>query len=555
MPLSKGSNRLWLLSGLLLLVTSDALAYRGTFEARQIDRRLIPRLNRRDATVSAGNETVGNIGNSQYVSNITIGGVTFNVILDTGSSDLWVTGSVPNATSLNADGSIAYAIGNAGGPILSAQVDFSDFTVQKQAFMQVNDTTSFGALASIGVTGLAGLGPGFSSVIKNKVGSAGDTLLDNIFQACICAHCPLNRTTSNFVTFLLNRRLKSDNGTTHGEFTISEVLPGYDEVLSEPKLPVNELKGSDKLNQHWTTVLDAITGPDGKNISLGSIVDGTPKGKLVTILDSGFTLPQVPRKVSDAIYGRVNGANYSVDDGLWLIPCGQELNISIVFGGVKFFIHPLDTSSSEFGYKFSDGTEACAGAFQPISTAFSLGGQYDAVMGQSFLRNAYTLLNWGDFVDETSAARGTPYVQMEPMTGQAQAHKEFVADRLGGVDTTGDSKWKLSNTQKSSPVSKGERVQHIVGFAERNKIIIGVCAGIGLLIIVALICLCCCRRRRSRKAGAGRSMLPANRIDLNRLSGEGRYRSMKDPRSVPHTHSAGSNKHDDPFSDMTPVRH
>ncbi|SRR5258707_5261202 len=80
------------------------------------------------------------------------------------------------------------------------------------------------------------------------------------------------------------------------------------------------------------------------------------------------------------------------------------------------------------------------------------------------VRNAYTLLNWGDFVDQTSAARGTPYIQMEPMTGQSQAHKEFVAARLGGVDTTGDPQWKLSSHQQSSPVSKGERVQHIEAF-------------------------------------------------------------------------------------------
>src|SRR5258708_2823727 len=52
------------------------------------------------------------------------------------------------------------------------------------SLVQVSNTQSFGALSSVGITGLAGLGPGFSSVIKGKVGSAGDTLLDNIFQVC-----------------------------------------------------------------------------------------------------------------------------------------------------------------------------------------------------------------------------------------------------------------------------------------------------------------------------------------------------------------------------------
>ena len=67
----------------VLLVPLDTLAYRGTFQTRQIDRRLIPSLNRRNAIVSAGNETIGNIGNVQYVANITVGGSPFIVILGT----------------------------------------------------------------------------------------------------------------------------------------------------------------------------------------------------------------------------------------------------------------------------------------------------------------------------------------------------------------------------------------------------------------------------------------------------------------------------------------
>jgi len=152
-------------------------------------------------------------------------------------------------------------------------------------------------------------------------------------------------------------------------------------------------------------------------------------------------------------------------------------------------------------------------------------------MGQSFLRNAYTLLNLGDFVDDTSATRGAPFVQFEPLTNPTQAHKEFVTVRLGGVDTTGDSQWKLSSHQQSSPVSKGERIQHIEGFAIRNEITIAVCVGVVIILAFVFFCL---RQRRSRNAAKSRSMLPANTIDLNRLGGgAGSYRQVEDPRSVP----------------------
>jgi hypothetical protein len=102
-----------------------------------------------------------------------------------------------------------------------------------------------------------------------------------------------------------------------------------------------------QIDQHWAALLDEIIGPDGQPIRLDSIVDHTPDGELVAVLDTGFTLPQVPRAVSDAIYGRVQGAEYSTKYGWWLIPCAQELNISFVFGGVTFPVHPLDTSSCE----------------------------------------------------------------------------------------------------------------------------------------------------------------------------------------------------------------
>ncbi|KAF9507093.1 hypothetical protein BS47DRAFT_1266993, partial [Hydnum rufescens UP504] len=400
---------------------------------------------------------IGNIGNSQYIANLTIGGAAFKPESSDFriSSDLWVDGTVPNSSDTGISASISYAIGTAAGNIHTAQANFSDFSVASQAYLQVTDSKSFGALASEGISGLAGLGPGFSSVIRNAAGTKGDTLLDNIFQ--------LNKTTSNFITFLLSRN-GDPTDTDQGEFTISQVVAGHENITNQPHLPVNELSGSNRLNQHWTTLLDHIIGPDGKNIPLSSIVDDTPSGQLVTILDSGFTFPQVPRKVSDAIYGRVQGANYSVQQGMWFIPCGQELNISVVMGGVTFPIHPLDTSSSDFGFKFADGTLACAGTFQPISTAFSLGGDFDAVLGQSFLRNAYTLLNWGDFVDDTSAARGQPFIQLQPLTSQTQAHQDFVNVRLNGVDTTGSSQYKLLSQGKSSPLASGERVQHIEGF-------------------------------------------------------------------------------------------
>lgn len=80
------------------------------------------------------------------------------------------------------------------------------------------------------------------------------------------------------------------------------------------------------------------------------------------------------------------------------------------------------------------------------------------------VRNTYSYLNWGDFVDETSAARDHPYVQLLPITDKAAAHDDFVKTRLGGIDTTSDPKYALLKDGQKSPISRGERVQHIEGF-------------------------------------------------------------------------------------------
>ena len=71
---------------------------------------------------------------------------------------------------------------------------------------------------------------------------------------------------------------------------------------------------------------------------------------------------QVPREVSDAIYGRVKGAVYDSDKEWWTVPCGQMLNISFNFGGKNYPVHPLDTVDDNFNYRDAQGNRMCIGA-------------------------------------------------------------------------------------------------------------------------------------------------------------------------------------------------
>ena len=75
-----------------------------------------------------------------------------------------------------------------------------------------------------------------------------------------------------------------------------------------------------------------------------------------------FTLSQVPRTISDAIYGRVQGAVFDSKNQWWTVPCGQYLNVSFNFGGHNYPIHPLDLVDDNLGLTDSTGQKVCLGA-------------------------------------------------------------------------------------------------------------------------------------------------------------------------------------------------
>jgi hypothetical protein len=82
----------------------------------------------------------------------------------------------------------------------------------------VKDTSTFTTdISTQGYDGLIGLGPNSGSVIRKKLDKEprADTVLTRIFQQ--------NKTTNNFVTYLLDR-VNDPTDPFTGLFTISEVI-------------------------------------------------------------------------------------------------------------------------------------------------------------------------------------------------------------------------------------------------------------------------------------------------------------------------------------------
>jgi len=304
-----------------------------------------------------------------------------------------------------------------------------------------------------------------------------------------------------------------------------------------------------------------IIGPDGQPIQIDSVVPSAPDGELVAVFDSGFTFSQVPRDVADAIYGRVQGAQYDEQNQYWTVPCGQYLNVSLNFGGTNYPVHPLDTVDDNFHITNPSGNSACIGTFQPITTAFSMLGHYDMILGMNFLRNVYTLLDYGDWTGSNS--RDKPFIQLMSITSVQNAKQDFIQVRLSGKDTTGDSRFTLlpASQMQHSPVSEEEKKRKYQEWIlSRWPYIFTGCFIFVLLMIGLCIWRCCCRRGKDgrrrctccckrdkkgrtsqlEKGGLGNVGKPSTIHNLGRAKGEGilsTYIPLEDQQGYDHKSS------------------
>ncbi|KAI0645685.1 aspartic peptidase domain-containing protein [Trametes meyenii] len=374
-----------------------------------------------------------NSGDLQYYMNVTLGGREFRVLVDSGSADLWVAGEVPESESTSHTATIRYNDGTIQGEVRSATLGIEGYTIAEQAYI----TQAVDATHSDG-EGILGLGPSrLSSILGAMAGPAGDPPLDRLFKQ--------TPSLPSYISILLGRSNDPDS-TVPGQLTIGEVLPQYNDVTSSPQLPIERVDW----NQHWMAALDkgGIIGPDGQPVK------ASVNKRLKVIFDSGYTLPQVPKAVADAIYSRVPGAKYvnisATATPVWTLPCSVELNITFKFAGVSYPVHPLDTVMDDLQGPLDDsGKPSCVGAFQPLSSK----QPYDIVLGMAFLRNAYVLMNFGDFVDGALTKVGEPFVQLRSLTEPSEAHEDFVQQRLAGNDTTGFQKLLPPSEEDDTPVT------------------------------------------------------------------------------------------------------
>ncbi|KAJ7183420.1 aspartic peptidase domain-containing protein [Mycena filopes] len=304
------------------------------------------------------NNNLINTKNQRYSTNITIAGTVVNVLIDTGSTDLWVAppGGVAKFADTGLSTTIRYGTGAnfVAGDIGVNEFQVDGHTIPAQAYLFATSSAGEESDFSAGHFGIWGLGfntAGSSQVndavqtSKGASSTAGQSVLANIFAQ--------NPTGSDYIGISLSRTGDLE-GTADASLTISEYDADYEAVAGAPRVPQTPA-GSGA----WTVVLDGFS-VGGKKIRWPTTLPTVaPAGKNIVLLDTGTTNILMPAAQINAIYSAIPGAvlapasqniplvQFSTTADVWVVPCTAQVDIVATFGGQDFPLHPLDVTDMQ----------------------------------------------------------------------------------------------------------------------------------------------------------------------------------------------------------------
>ncbi|KAG1817061.1 aspartic peptidase domain-containing protein [Suillus subaureus] len=315
---------------------------------------------------------------SSYFGTVAIGTppVAFNVILDTGSSDLWVadqactTGcskvqlfndqSSSTFHNLSEPFNIQYGSGAATGTLGQDVVQMAGFSVPNQIFGVVTQATS--GLLSPPVSGLLGLG--WQSIATSKAEPLWQTLASS------------GAWTDPLMAFQLTRFVNGSNVNDvepGGSFTMGFVNSSlYTGTIDYQAIPTTP--------SYWILPMTSLT-VQGSSISI-------PSGSSsYSAIDTGTTLVGGPSSVIQNIFAQIPGSQPGTGSwqGYWTYPCNTAVNVAISFGGPSWPISPADFQLTKIS------SSQCVGAFFELSTS---GSAPNWIVGDTFLKNVYSVFRY-----------------------------------------------------------------------------------------------------------------------------------------------------------------
>ncbi|KAJ7122182.1 aspartic peptidase domain-containing protein [Mycena epipterygia] len=313
-------------------------------------------------------------------------------------------------------GSISYASNTVvNGTIGFGSVGLGGYTFAQQAFVGATEVGLAG-IVNHGLSGLIGFAfdgtaPSAITATLDYQGSnatAGQPFLFNIFDQ--------TPDTDNFIGISLSRTGDLE-GSVNASFTINEIDETYAAVFNSTLIPIFPPE-----KRRWSLPLDAVI-VNGNAVPIpGSTVAKTRRGKFVALMDTGTPAATVPVDLFNAIYASIPGALFSSSQGNWVVPCNTTSIVTVVLGLRSVLSHtPLDLSDATV----IDGVTVCTASFQ----AMAGNGDFDALFGDSILRNIYSLYNFGSAIAKSPSAASSMQLlsQTDPSAAVADVLKVRMA--------------------------------------------------------------------------------------------------------------------------------
>jgi len=327
---------------------------------------------------------ISDFQNAQYFGPIQVGGQSFTVIFDTGSSNLWVPGKncsfttcwlhrrfdMSKSSSFKTDGrkyEVQYGSGPVEGTFGSDTVKVGDIEVKDQAFAMVTKV-SFGplnlAFAAGKFDGLLGLG--FKSISQYNIPTPFEAMVEQklVDEPVFAFYLQSDATKSGELVF---------GGIDKSHFT-GELK----------KVPLTS-------ETYWEVSMDQLNFGGDK-------VASSQKA----IIDSGTSLLAGPSDAVKALAAKVGaqlvgGKEYTID-------CSKVASLpklTVTLGGQEFDLEGKD-------YTINAGGQ-CLFAFMPIDVPAPRGPLW--IMGDVFMKKYYCIFDYGN-----------KQMQIAPVATQAQSN-------------------------------------------------------------------------------------------------------------------------------------
>lgn len=409
-----------------------------------------PTQSKRAQTV--GIDIINSNADSSYIGAVSVGTPpqTFNVVLDTGSSDFWVASTQcrtcqvtstfdttksstiqqPQSSTGSQQVEIQYGSGSVVGVLAQDVVNMGGFTVNPQTFLVVSQASQ--GLLDQSTSGIMGLA--FQALASTRAVPFWQQLTNS------------NQFTNPEFSFFLTRFITDPNAQDQEPGGVL-TLGGVNNTFFTGNIEFQDLANNGVVNENtfWLLQVSAVT-VNGNAINAGS------QQEALAAIDTGTTLIGGPSDAVQAIWNAVpNSQPVEQMQGFFAFPCSTSVSVTIAFGGTAWPVSNDDINLGTVGGGFCLGGIFDLGLGSQIGSG---GGNPSWVVGDTFLKNVYSVFRSNPpsvgFAQLSSAAGGSGGPSNETTNGSATFTATGVPVPTGAGIPGGSSGGSGSNTPNSA---------------------------------------------------------------------------------------------------------